>query len=210
MSLDFACLVVVNGNDRDVITGLLDSKLELFCLQCGVIMFWMESLFPGTTMRTPHRHSWNPRVDNGVFSSVGDFDDHLPKTIGLRDLLLVVVLIHGDTHLPTTPCTAFSTSSVSRAIVAGSAFRTDQGFCDRSDDCTPNESNLLRHQAGVRDGLAFALVLSLMMQMSHPQSPSVEASERQLVFCDVLSSRVSACHESARLWFHSTPFHQLH
>ena len=68
-----------------------------------------------------------------------------------------------------------ATSSAPRATVAGSAFSTDQGFCDRSDRCTPDESVLLRYHAGVRSGFAWTLVLSVVVQMSHPQPPSVEA-----------------------------------
>ena len=68
-----------------------------------------------------------------------------------------------------------ATSSAPRATVAGSAFRADHGFCDRSDRCTPDESVRLRYHAGVRSGFAWTLVLSVVVQMSHAQPPSVEA-----------------------------------
>ena len=86
-----------------------------------------------------------------------------------------VTLICQPLPVPHTVGFPLVTSPAPRDTVAGSAFRTDQGFCDRSDRCTPFESVRLRCHAGVRSGFAWTLVLSVVVQMSHPQPPSVDA-----------------------------------
>ena len=51
---------------------------------------------------------WYPQVDSGVHERRSLVGDHLLHglTVGLRDLLLVFILVLGDPHLPTDPCTA--------------------------------------------------------------------------------------------------------
>ena len=80
-----------------------------------------------------------------------------PAMFRAIDLFRVLVGERSERGVSTQAIGWISLASSAPRLLLVSAFRADQGFCDRSDRCTPDESVQLRYHAGVRSGFAWTL-----------------------------------------------------